>query len=402
MNQFTFYKTDLMKNYFKFIFFFFSLAFAFPCHAQNVLDNLQLKEQIEIYFESSKFNLTDEATQQLQQAVSKYKENTALKLRITAHTDGQGTSQSNYILADKRANAVKYFMISKGVPPDALVASTFGQDKPKADNDSEYGRKLNRRATVEIYEPAPEKVKVVVKQVVVEKPMIQTQTIEKVVEVPTKLTIQEENYIEDAKPYLKGVIRNGETGTPVQSTIYVKHANGKVDELKSEENGTFKLLCVFDEPVTIDVFAKGYFYGSQDAIVTRNAIQKIELLPVKVGNIATISNLYFEGDAPTLLKTSDAELAKILRFMQLNRGIQIEIAGHVNAPGVDPDALPKEEFDLSTERANTIRNFLIDHGFSNEKITAKGYGNSMMRYPEPTSERQEELNRRVEIKILGI
>jgi outer membrane protein OmpA-like peptidoglycan-associated protein len=238
--------------------------------------------------------------------------------------------------------------------------------------------------------------------VVIEKPVIQTQTIEKVVEIPIKPTIQEENYIEDAKPYLKGVIRNGETGTPVQSTIYVKHANGKVDELKSEENGTFKLLCVFDEPVTIDVFAKGYFYGSQDAIITRNAIQKIELLPVKVGNIATISNLYFEGDAPTLLKTSDAELAKILRFMQLNRGIQIEIAGHVNAPGVDPDNLPKEEFNLSTERANTIRNFLIDHGFSDEKITAKGYGNSMMRYPEPTSERQEELNRRVEIKILGI
>ena len=402
MNPFTFYKTDLMKNYFKYILFFFSLAFALPCHAQNVLDNLQLKEQIEIYFESSKFNLTDEASQQLQQAVSKYKENTALRLRITAHTDGQGTTQSNYILADKRANAVKYFMISKGVPPDALVASTFGQDKPKADNDSENGRKQNRRATVEIYEPAPEKIKVVEKQIVVEKPIIQTQTIEKVVEVPAKSTIQEEIYVEDAKPYLKGVIRNGETGAPVSATIYVKHTNGKVDELKSEDNGTFKLLCVFDEPVTIDVFAKGYFYGSQDAIVTRNVIQKIELQPVRVGNIATISNLYFEGDAASLLKTSDAELAKILRFMQLNRGIKIEIAGHVNAPGVDPDALPQEEFELSTDRANTIRNFLIDKGFPSEKISAKGYGNSMMRYPEPTSERQEELNRRVEIKILGI
>jgi outer membrane protein OmpA-like peptidoglycan-associated protein len=402
MNQFTYYKTDLMKNYFKYILFFFSLALTLPCHAQNVLDNLQLKEQIEIYFESSKFNLTDEATQQLQQAVSKYKENTALKLRITAHTDGQGTTQSNYILADKRANAVKYFMISKGVPPDALVASTFGQDKPKADNETEDGRKQNRRATVEIYEPAPEKVKVVEKQVIVEKPVIQTQTIEKVIEIPAKSTIQEDIYIEDTKPYLKGVVRNGETGTPVKSTIYVKHANGRVDELKSEDNGTFKLLCVFDEPVTIDVFAKGFFYGSQDAIISRNAIQKIELLPVKVGNIATISNLYFEGDAATLLKTSDAELAKILRFMQLNGGIQIEIAGHVNAPGVNPDDLPQEEFDLSTDRANSIRNFLIDHGFSSEKITAKGYGNSMMRYPEPTSERQEELNRRVEIKILGI
>jgi outer membrane protein OmpA-like peptidoglycan-associated protein len=402
MIHLTIYKTDLMKNYFIYILFFFSFSFVFPCFSQNVLDNLQLKEQIEIYFESSKFNLTDEATQQLQSVVSKYKENTALRLRITAHTDGQGNTQSNYILADKRANAVKYFMISRGVPPDALVASTFGQDKPKADNESEQGRKLNRRATVEIYEPASEKVKIVEKQVVVEKPIIQTQTVEKVVEVPVKTTFQVENLVEDAKPYLKGIIKNGETGTPVKAKIFVKHANGNVNELMSDDNGTFKLLCVFDEPVTIDVFAKGFFYGSQEAIISRNTVQKIELLPVKVGNIATISNLYFEGDAATLLKSSDNELNKILRFMQLNRGIQIEIAGHVNAPGVDPDDLPQEEFDLSTNRANTIRNFLIEKGFPSETMTAKGYGNSMMRYPEPTSERQEELNRRVEIKILGI
>jgi peptidoglycan-associated lipoprotein len=60
------------------------------------------------------------------------------------------------------------------------------------------------------------------------------------------------------------------------------------------------------------------------------------------------------------------------------------------------------EFDLSTDRAEAIREFLINEGFSGEKITAKGYGNAQMRYPEPTSERQEELNRRVEIKVLSL
>ena len=157
-----------------------------------------------------------------------------------------------------------------------------------------------------------------------------------------------------------------------------------------------------DEPVTIDVFAKGYFYGSQDVVASRNIAHKIELQPLQIGSIATITNLYFEGDAATLLKSSDVELAKILRFMQLNKDIHIEIAGHVNAPGINPKKLPKVEFDLSINRAVAIRNFLIDHGFSDEKITAKGYGNSQMRYPEPINERQEELNRRVEIKILGL
>ncbi len=380
----------------------FFCTLALPLSAQNVLDNLKLSEKVDIYFESSKYNVTEDALQQLQQIVTKYRHNTQLRLRITAHTDGQGTPQSNYILSDKRANAVKYYFISKGVPPEVLVASTFGQDKPIADNDTENGRKANRRATVEIYEPAPEKIQVVEKQVIVEKPVIQTQVVEKIVSIPTKSEAEPPTVVEEARPYLQGVIQNSDTREVVRALIFVRHLNGTVDSLMTENNGTFKLLCAADEPVTIDVFAKGYFYGSQNVIASRNVAHKIELQPLQIGSIAAITNLYFEGDAAILLKSSDVELAKILRFMQLNKDISIEIAGHVNAPGVNPKKLPKVEFDLSINRAIAIRNFLIAHHFSDEKITAKGYGNSQMRYPEPINERQEELNRRVEIKILGL
>jgi outer membrane protein OmpA-like peptidoglycan-associated protein len=397
-----------MKTYYKILAALFFLTPTMPSFAQNALENLRLAEQVNIYFESSKYTLTDQASGQLQEVVAKYKNNTALKMRITAHTDGQGNQQDNYVLSDKRANAVKYYFISKGVPPDAMVASTFGKDKPLADNDTENGRKMNRRATVEIYEPAPEKVKIVEKQVIVEKPVTQAPLVEKMADSAPKSReiepkpVEEVKIIEDTKPYLQGVIQNSNTRAGVQAMVFVRHLNGKVDSLLTENNGTFKLLCAYDEPVTIDVFAKGYFYNSENVIVQRNAAQNIELQPLQIGSIATISNLYFEGDAATLLKSSDTEMAKILRFMQLNKNIKIEIAGHVNAPGVDPKKLPKEEFDLSTDRAITIRNFLIDNGFSQEKIAAKGYGNSQMRYPEPTSERQEELNRRVEIKVLDI
>ena len=391
-----------MKSNLNILTVLFFCALALPISAQNVLDNLKLAEKVDIYFESSKHNLTEEALQQLQQVVTKYRQNTQLRLRITAHTDGQGTPQSNYILSDKRANTVKYFFISKGVPPEVLVASTFGQDKPIADNETENGRKINRRASVEIYEPAPEKIQVVEKQVIVEKPVIQTQTVEKIVTVPAKSEAEPPAVIEESKPYLQGVVQNSDTRAAVLATVFVRHLNGTVDSLMTENNGTFKLLCAMDEPVTIDVFAKGYFYGSQDVVASRNIAHKIELQPLQIGSIATITNLYFEGDAATLLKSSDVELAKILRFMQLNKDIHIEIAGHVNAPGINPKKLPKVEFDLSINRAVAIRNFLIDHGFSDEKITAKGYGNSQMRYPEPNNERQEELNRRVEIKILGL
>jgi outer membrane protein OmpA-like peptidoglycan-associated protein len=458
----------MMRNNFKLpTFLLCFLVFALPSYAQNVLDNLRLADKLDIYFETSKYNLTQEVSNQLMLVVAKYKQDNRLKIRITAHTDGQGSQQNNYILSDKRANAVKYFLIGLGVSPDALMASTFGMDKPLANNDTEDGRKMNRRATVEVYEPAPEVVKVVEKivekpviqiqtvekivekpvivekQVIVEKPVIQIQTVEKIVEKPViveKQVIQEKivekpivaeksfndgqsfekmftnnsaevskksvntspKVAEADKPFLQGIIQNRDTKTGVPAMIFVKHLNGKVDSMMTEKDGSYKLLCSFDEIVTMDVFAKGYFYNSQDVVIKPNAAQKIDLQPLQVGSVATISNLYFVGNEANLLKSSDAEMAKILRFMQLNKDISIEIAGHVNAPGVDPKKLPKEEFNISTKRALAIRKFLIKHGFSEAQIEGKGYGNSQMRYPDPINEQQEELNRRVEIKVLGI
>ena len=103
----------MRKNY-KLFTLLFLLAFTVPTYAQNVLDNLRLADKMDIYFESSKSTLTPDAGNQLQQIVAKFKQNDRLKIRITAHTDGNGSQQDNYILSDKRANAVKYFLLAKG------------------------------------------------------------------------------------------------------------------------------------------------------------------------------------------------------------------------------------------------------------------------------------------------
>ena len=278
-------------------------------------------------------------------------------------------------------------------------------------------------------EKVVEKPVIVEKQVIVEKPTPSTSSFEKmftnnggesskrtvvetpkeapkVVETPkiteTPKVVETLKIVEDAKPYLQGVIENSDTKTGILAMIFVRHLDNKVDSFMTQNDGTYKFLCAFDEIVTIDVFAKGFFYNSQDVVIKPNQAQRVSLQPLQVGRVASITNLYFVGNEATLLTSSDVELAKILRFMNLNKDISVEIAGHVNAPGVDPKKLPKDEFNISTKRALTIRKFLIKNGFSEEKISSKGYGNSQMKYPEPTTERQEELNRRVEIKVLGI
>lgn len=126
--------------------------------SQNTIENLKLIEKFEIYFESNKYQLASDAPSVLNRAEKLYNQNTKRKIRITAQTDGVGKDNSNYILSDRRANSVKYYFLEHGIPSDAIAITTMGKDFPVANNDKEDGRKINRRATIEVYEPTYETV----------------------------------------------------------------------------------------------------------------------------------------------------------------------------------------------------------------------------------------------------
>jgi outer membrane protein OmpA-like peptidoglycan-associated protein len=72
-------------------------------------------------------------------------ENPAYNLQINGHTDDSGTYEINQILSEKRANAVKDYLVSKGVEANRLTAQGFGESKPVVPNTSEANRTKNRR-----------------------------------------------------------------------------------------------------------------------------------------------------------------------------------------------------------------------------------------------------------------
>jgi len=71
------------------------------------------------------------------------------RIRIEGHTDSTGPEGYNLRLSQRRAEAVKQLLVSKVVYPDRITAIGYGESRPKAGNDTPYGRQLNRR--VEIY-----------------------------------------------------------------------------------------------------------------------------------------------------------------------------------------------------------------------------------------------------------
>jgi outer membrane protein OmpA-like peptidoglycan-associated protein len=72
------------------------------------------------------------------------------KLQISGHTDNVGDDDSNLILSKKRAEAVKDYLISKGITTERFITEYFGETKPIADNATPEGRAKNRRVEMKL------------------------------------------------------------------------------------------------------------------------------------------------------------------------------------------------------------------------------------------------------------
>lgn len=71
-------------------------------------------------------------------------------IRVEGHTDSRGNKRSNQLLSQKRADAVKNYLIRKGIAGDRIQTEGFGDTRPIADNTTDFGRRLNRRTEVVI------------------------------------------------------------------------------------------------------------------------------------------------------------------------------------------------------------------------------------------------------------
>ncbi len=72
----------------------------------------------------------------------------SLRVNISGHTDWIGSEGYNQALSERRANAVRNYLVKKGVDASRIHTFAYGETTPKADNQSAEGRALNRRAEV--------------------------------------------------------------------------------------------------------------------------------------------------------------------------------------------------------------------------------------------------------------
>ena len=75
-----------------------------------------------------------------------------MKLEIAGHTDNSGEPTANLHLSQRRADAIREYLISKGIAADRILAKGYGHTQPLASNDYPEGRMFNRRTEIKIIE----------------------------------------------------------------------------------------------------------------------------------------------------------------------------------------------------------------------------------------------------------
>ena len=108
----------------------------------------ELKESIQldqVQFKSGTAELSSESKSILNTIAQTLKDNQHLVFEVAGHTDDRGNYSFNVTLSEKRAQAVRQYLLNNGVAANRLTAKGYGPDKPVATNDTAQGRRQNRR-----------------------------------------------------------------------------------------------------------------------------------------------------------------------------------------------------------------------------------------------------------------
>ena len=105
-----------------------------------------------INFDYDKSDIKPEYHERLQTGVRILKDNPTMKVEIQGHTDSKGSDAYNQALSERRAEAVKNYIVAAGIDASRVSSRGFGEKKPITTNETAEGRAKNRRIEVKIRE----------------------------------------------------------------------------------------------------------------------------------------------------------------------------------------------------------------------------------------------------------
>ena len=201
--------------------------------------------------------------------------------------------------------------------------------------------------------------------------------------------------------YLKGKIIDAETKSPLTASFQLSdlEKDNVISQMQSKPgNGEFLITVPKSIDFALHAEKEGYMFYSRNIYrdnvnLSKDGFLIIELEKVKPGTFI-LENIFFERSKSSLKTSSLFELNKVLKLMQINPDLKIEISGHTDSDGDD-----NLNLELSINRAKSVVNWLIENNIYKDRLSFKGYGETKP-VEENNSITNKAKNRRTELTII--
>lgn len=201
--------------------------------------------------------------------------------------------------------------------------------------------------------------------------------------------------------YASGKVVDSKTNEPVRAgfeLLDLQSGERIVESFSDPETGEFLVIVPTGKGFALNASAEGYLFYSENFDPARYEPGKpfqfdVKMYPIEEGEAVVLKNIFFETDKYDLKAESQAELNKLVDFMNKNEKLEIEIGGHTD--NVGSEAYNQE---LSENRAKSVYNYLIENNIAAERLSYSGYS---LRQPIASNDTEEgrAQNRRIEFKI---
>jgi outer membrane protein OmpA-like peptidoglycan-associated protein/Tol biopolymer transport system component len=212
----------------------------------------------------------------------------------------------------------------------------------------------------------------------------------------------------------KGIVVDEETGEPLNAQIVLidNEENKVIAEFTSDPiTGKYLVSLAGDKNYGIAVKKDEYLFHSENfEILNKAGIKEFEknivLKKVSVGKTIVLRNVFFDVNKFVLRPESINELERLVKLMNENPTMKIELSGHTDTRGS-----AEHNRVLSENRAKAVVDYLIKNGISKDRLKFEGYGETetiitdAVINAEISKEKKEELhqeNRRTEFKIISL